>query len=181
MNIILISGKARHGKDTAAQFIEAELKRRGKTVLIVHYGDLVKFVCHTYFNWNGEKDEAGRSLLQFVGTDVVRTNNPDFWTTFTADILTYFKDGWDYVIIPDCRFPNELSVMSSRGFHTTHLQIFRPNYTSPLTEQQQQHESETALDSTVPDHYINNYGTLEELDHELKLWVADYLSDPEVH
>ncbi len=41
----------------------------GYKVLIAHYADLVKYVAKTFFEWNGEKDEYGRSLLQHIGTE----------------------------------------------------------------------------------------------------------------
>lgn len=41
-------------------------------VLVTHFGDLVKYVCEKFFDWDGVKDESGRSLLQYVGTNKVR-------------------------------------------------------------------------------------------------------------
>ena len=71
MKVICISGKAQHGKDTSALMVKEMLEDDGYKVLIAHYGDLVKYICRTFFQWNGEKDEAGRSLLQRIGTDAV--------------------------------------------------------------------------------------------------------------
>ena len=68
MQVIVISGKAQHGKDTTAGFLKDALEADGYPVLIAHYGDLVKYVCKMYLGWNGEKDEYGRSLLQYAGT-----------------------------------------------------------------------------------------------------------------
>ena len=73
MKVVCISGKAQHGKDTTAGMMKTVLESMGHTVLIAHYGDLVKYVCRTFFGWNGEKDAYGRSLLQKVGTDIVRS------------------------------------------------------------------------------------------------------------
>ena len=78
MKVILISGKARHGKDTLAGMMKEELERKSKRVLIAHYADLLKFICKNFFGWNGEKDDNGRALLQRVGTDVIRKQNPDY-------------------------------------------------------------------------------------------------------
>lgn len=49
MKIVCISGKAQHGKDTTAKLLEEILEAQGNRVLIVHYGDLVKYVCKTFF------------------------------------------------------------------------------------------------------------------------------------
>ena len=101
MKVITISGKAQNGKDTTAGFLKDALEADGYSVLITHYGDLLKYICQKFFNWNGEKDEKGRSLLQYVGTDVIRAEQPDFWVGFVSNILDLFPDTWDYVLIPE--------------------------------------------------------------------------------
>ena len=53
MKVVCISGKAQHGKDTTAGMMKTVLESMGHTVLIAHYGDLVKYVCRTFFGWNG--------------------------------------------------------------------------------------------------------------------------------
>lgn len=163
MKIIAISGKAGAGKDTTAGFLKEYLETQtDKRVLVTHYGDLVKYVCKTFFNWDGNKDEYGRSLLQKVGTDKVRAVKPEFWTDFVIDILKAFPDEWDVVIIPDVRFPNELERLREVG-DVTHLRIVSDINHANLTEEQKRHPSETALDNVMPDFYLsNNYEALQE-------------------
>ncbi len=164
MKVILISAKAQHGKDTAAELLKEMLN--GK-VLIGHYADLLKYICKTYFDWNGEKDEAGRTLLQRIGTDIIRKKQPDYWVKFLADIITFFPEKWDYIIIPDCRFPNEIEYMKKR-FDTTTIRVKRLNYDNGLTEEQKQHPSETALDNYKFDYYINAPSGIDNLKKEIE-------------
>ncbi len=173
MKIICISGKAQHGKDTAASILKEELEADGYSVLVTHYADLLKYICKTFFDWNGEKDEYGRRLLQYVGTDVIRAKEPDYWVKFTAGILELFADNWDYAIIPDCRFPNELDYLRERGFDVTHLRVVRTGFESQLTPEQLAHPSETALDHCAPDHFIMNGGSLEDLRRAVTSWIMD--------
>ncbi len=175
MKVICISGKAGHGKDTAAALMEEELEAEGYRVLIAHYADLVKYICSTFVDWNGVKDEAGRHILQYVGTDAVRARNPDFWVNFIADILSFFPDEWDWVLIPDARFPNEIEVLKERGFDVTHVRIVRTDFLSSLTEEQQSHLSETALDDAVPDERVENSGSLDELRVKISKFVTALL------
>lgn len=175
MKIILISGKAQHGKDTTAKFPQDALRENGQRVLIAHYGDLVKYVCQKFFGWNGEKDEAGRALLQQVGTDRVRAQDENYWVRFLADILTMFTDQWDYVLIPDCRFPNEISYLKDAGLDVLHVRVVRLFFISPLTREQQNHPSETALDSVAPDVLIYNEGNLDAL-RNAALDLLDHLA-----
>jgi len=163
MRIICISGAAGSGKDTAASLIAERLTRRGKSVLITHYADLLKFMCKQLFDWNGEKDEAGRQMLQYVGTDVVRAHDPNCWVDFIIWELMLFKDHWDCVIIPDCRFPNELNRLKESGFDVVHVGVERPGLASTLTEEQKQHASETSMANVTPDFTLHNNGTITML------------------
>ena len=121
MKVITISGKAQNGKDTTAGFLKDALEADGYSVLITHYGDLLKYICQKFFNWNGEKDEKGRSLLQYVGTDVIRAKSPNYWADFIVNFFSMFQDEWDYVILPDCRFPNEYELFKYSGIDTPWL------------------------------------------------------------
>lgn len=167
MKVVVISGHAQNGKDTTANFLEKELKDAGKKVLVAHYADLLKYICKTFFNWDGKKDERGREILQYVGTDVIRNKSPDFWVNFIVEMLTLFKDEWDYVLIPDTRFPNEIDRLKQEGFDTVHIRVLRPHFDNQLTEAQKNHPSETALDNTLPDLFVLNNGTLEDLDEQV--------------
>lgn len=163
MDVICISGKAGSGKDTVADFLKDILESREKSVVIFHYADLLKFICSKYFGWDGKKDEQGRTLLQYVGTDVVRKKYPGFWVSFFNDFIELFYDQWDYIIVPDCRFPNEIwgvlvpdGKKDYKGVYK--LRIERPGYDNGLTEEQKQHPSETSLDNETFDYTIINEG-----------------------
>jgi hypothetical protein len=173
VRIILISGKARHGKDTTAEFLKSALESDGYSVLIAHYGDLVKYICKTFFGWDGNKDESGRTLLQYVGTDIIRNQDENYWVRFIAGVLGFFKNKWDYVLIPDCRFPNEIDYIKEMGFDASHVRVIRENFESSLTPEQQMHPSETALDNVRADYYIINNGTKEVLQNKITQWVAE--------
>jgi hypothetical protein len=162
MKIVLISGKAQNGKDQSAIFLKELMELDGKKVLLTHYADLLKYICKTFFNWNGEKDVLGRQILQRVGTDVIRNQNPDYWVNFINDFLFMFQDEWDYVLIPDCRFPNEINKMLEYGWDVFSLRINRIDFESNLTEEQKEHISETALDNYQFDYIIN---TISDLDY----------------
>lgn len=162
MKVITISGKAQHGKDTTAGMLREILEGDGHSVRVMHYADLLKFMCKAFFDWSGEKDKTGRQILQYVGTDVIRAKRPNFWVDFIKSVLELFPDEWEYVIIADTRFPNEVDTMK-HSFDTTHVRVFRTNFTSPLSPEQQAHTSETALDTYDYDYAIVNDGTLEDL------------------
>lgn len=155
MKIITISSKAKGGKDFSANLIKQKLESKGEKVLITHYADLLKYICKTFFGWDGKKNVEGRTLLQYVGTDIIRKKNPDYWINFIIGILNLFPNEWDYVLIPDTRFPNENDLMKEY-FDVTTVRVIRPNFDNGLTEEQKNHESETALDDYEFDYRIIN-------------------------
>ena len=169
--IICLSGKAGSGKDTVAAMLKSELESKGHSAHIIILADLLKYICTSQLGWDGKKDEEGRSLLQRVGTDVIRANEPSFFADFVAKMIGWFGDQWDYIIVPDCRFKNELSILRDCGYKLKHLYVVRDMQFSKLTEYQQHHSSETEMDSVVPDAYINNFGTIEDL----KITVRNYI------
>lgn len=180
MKIVCIAGKAQNGKDTTAKFLSDALTAEGHKVLIAHFGDLVKYVCKTFFGWDGKKDEKGRTLLQYVGTDKIRAVSPDYWANFIVSILNIFRNKWDYVLLPDCRFPNEYEIFETFDLKAVLLRVERPNFASPLTPEQQAHPSETALDNYGCDIRLKNDGSLEALQCKIEQEVLPLLEGEEL-
>ena len=174
MKICCISAKAQHGKDTAAKLIKENLEKKGQRVLITHYADLLKFICKNYFGWDGEKDEAGRTLLQRIGTDVIGKEKPSYWAKFIVEILKFFEREWDFVLIPDTRYPIEISTMKE-NFDAVVLRVERPCYDNGLTTAQKSHPSEITLDGYRFDDVIYNDSTLEEFERKVKLFADAFL------
>lgn len=166
MKVIVISAKAQHGKDTTAELFKEVAEQNGKRVLITHYADYLKYICKEWFGWNGRKDDNGRNVLQKVGTNLARGNNPDIWVNVIVESLKAFGSEYDYVLIPDCRFPNEVEIMRS-SFDTTSLRVHRVDFESFLTYEQKHHISETALDDYKFDYYISTKD-LQALRFEVK-------------
>lgn len=159
--IVLISGKARSGKDTFAMYFSAEAKLHGKRVLTIKYGDILKFICKEYFDWDGIKDEKGRTLLQQIGTNLCRENNPDIWVNCVIEIIKGLQSNYEYVLIPDARFPNEIRKWWQTDFDSITVRIERMNkddteYDNGLSEEQKQHPSETELDDWIFNYHVYN-------------------------
>lgn len=146
MKIILISGKAEAGKTTAANIIKYYLCGIGKRAAIVPYGQYVKDTAKMIFGWDGQKDENGRQLLQWWGTDVVRKKNENFWVNTVMRLAAVLDGEIDYLIIDDCRFPNEIDLWKDEYGYLT-LRIERPGHENALNDEQRKHPSETALDN----------------------------------
>lgn len=168
--IILISGKAEHGKTTAANCMKDILEKNGYKVTITRYAKYLKEIAADYCGWNGEKDEAGRTLLQQLGTEVIRQklNKPEFHVGRICEDIEIASDYVDFVIIDDVRYPNEIYYPVAK-FGKEKVYIYRVNrlnedgtpFENSLSEEQRNHLSETALDNFPFDDKVS-VSTLDE-------------------
>lgn len=173
--IITVSGKAGAGKDSLALLLKKKLEDKGNNVIIFHYADALKFICRQYFDWDGEKDLYGRTLLQTVGTDIARTSNPDYWVIIAHMIIDVLLEDNDYIIIPDCRFPNEIETWEDNL--VAWIKVSRPGFdNSKLNSEQKHHASETSLDDYDFSHEIEA-NNLEELEEAAEWFVNDLLEN----
>ena len=166
MRVIAISGKAESGKDTIAKEIKYLLEEQNYKVMIIHFADVLKFVCRQYFDWDGQKDDYGRSLLQQVGTEMREKNNPNMWVNITKELIRGIGAEFDWVLVPDTRFKEEINMLNEY-FDCTSIRVLRQDINSygmasdhinHLTNEQRAHKSECDLDDYKFDHFIiNNY------------------------
>lgn len=152
MDLILLSGKAGCGKTTVGNMLKEIIEEDEKRVILSNFADLLKYIAKTFFDWNGEKDKQGRYLLQHIGTDIIRKEDENFWTGFIEEMIYFFGDKWDYMIITDARFPNEIDFFKEHEFMNNNLRntfsfrLIRDELKTTLSPEAQRHESETALD-----------------------------------
>ena len=164
MRVIAISGKAESGKDTIAKEIKQLLEEQNYKVMIIHFADVLKFVCRQYFDWNGEKDEYGRTLLQQVGTEMREKNNPNMWVNITKELIRGIGVEFDYVLVPDTRFKEEIEMLNEY-FDCISVRVLRQDidaygvtrvHVNHLTDEQRAHKSECDLDDYKFDFFISN-------------------------
>ena len=166
--VVLISGFARSGKDTSAGMLKTILEGMGQRVKVTHYADHLKNLCKDWLDWDGIKDDYGRTLLQYVGTNIVREQYPAYWVDHMVQMLKFFGNMFDVVLIPDTRFPNEIERIRQSGYPIIHLRIDRGvDFDNGLTDEQKNHISETALIDYPRDILVQNDGTLEDLHFKL--------------
>lgn len=181
MEILMISGKSGSGKDTIANIMKEKLEKAGYNCITLHYADLVKYYLKQYYNWNGVKDEKGRTLLQQLGTNKVRAKYPDYWAETIAKFLAAIPNDFDCAFIPDARFPNEIEVVKQYNPQAFSIRIERydkegKNYVNPLfTSEQLNHPSETSLDDYKDfDYIVENYNeNLTELEESANTILTD--------
>ena len=154
-----MSGKARSGKDTAADVI---LKKYNGIPFA--FADDVKKIAYNHFGWHGEKDELGRKLLQDIGT-TGRNYNRDLWANKTVDMIQEWSlqsSGNQLAVVTDTRYPNEIQRIKHEFTDVVTIRITRDSV------EKLKHPSETALDQwTDWDYLVGNNGSLEEFQEKI--------------
>lgn len=162
MKVVAIAGKARNGKTTVANIFKNIASDNGESSIIVSYAGYVKYICSTYYGWDGKKDEPGRTLLQSIGDGYREKYGKNYWIDrLVADIETL--DGtYDYILIDDCRYPNEI-ILQKKMYDTYSVRVNREDFESDLSEEQKKHRSEVALDDFEFDYEISSLSGIEKL------------------
>ena len=163
MQVILIGGKARSGKDTLADFLTENLEKQGKKVCKIQVGQYIKYYAMKYFGWDGEEETKPRDLLIELGTEIIRKKiDPDFHIDRLIQdikVLSYF---YDTFVVSDIRFPVEIEKPKKEFDNVTTIKMIRNS--DELNDAQKSHVTETGLDSFNSfDYVIENEGSLEEL------------------
>ena len=111
MKVYLISGPARNGKDTIANFLEDEYVRRGYKVCRTQISKYLKMYIKDYFGWDGSEETKPRDLLQKLGTDIIREKlkKERFFVDRTIEDIDILSHFFDVMIISDIRFPLEIT------------------------------------------------------------------------
>lgn len=99
-------------------------------------------------------------LLQKLGTELGRANNPQVWINCVKEVLKALKTECDFFLVPDCRFPNELD-WDDTPFFTFTVRLERKNedgtnYVNHLTPEQKNHPSEISLDNYGFNYVVEN-------------------------
>lgn len=181
MKIILISGKARSGKDYLSQLLKERLEKDGLKVFKTAFADKLKEYLCILFNLSLEElnnlknsevpfTKNGltmRNLLQKFGTDIF-TNKIDkfFWIKETAKEI--IDKNPDIVIISDLRFKDEIEINKFVCASQIAVRII-----SEDSIQSSSHISENDLNDYTFDYYFkNDYSrtteTIEKLYNLLK-------------
>ena len=172
--IFLISGKARHGKDTFSSFLKEAYENNGKKVIVTQLSKYIKYYAREITGWNLTEEDTPRELLQNLGTNIIREKlgMEDLFIKRMIDDIKIFSCFYDAIIISDVRLKKEIDDLKEAYPNLTSINVFRPNFDNGLTEEQKKHKTEIDLDDYDKfDLRIINT-TLEELKEDaIKLYT----------
>ena len=164
--IYLISGKARYGKDTTANFIKEIYESAGKKVINLQFSSYIKEYAKKISGWDGKEETKPRELLQILGTDIIRRKiDEEFFIKKIIDDIKVYSFFFDIITISDVRAKKEIINVSEAFEKVVSININRPNFDNGLTEEQKKHFTEIDLDDFNEFSYIllndKDLGTLK--------------------
>ena len=174
MKLYLICGKARAGKDTFAKLIKQEEEKNNKKVCILKLTAPLYRWAEDYFNYDKEKDEKPRELLQTIGYDILqlKLKKKDFLLDYLITTIEILDDYYDVGLITDGRLVHEIEVLKEKypNIKTILLTNMKDN---KLTNKEKNHQTEIDLDDYKDFDYIVENKDMESLKLEALKIVED--------
>lgn len=173
--IIMLSGKARSGKDTTSLMLSEMLEAKGYKVITIQGSSYIKEYAKKISDWDGSEETKPRQLLQELGTSVIRKQIDElFFVKRVIDDIRVYSYYFDYVIVSDVRVKVEIDVPRQHFDNICAVNITRPNFDNGLTEEQKKHFTEIDLDDYDKfDYEIVNDGSIEDLKKKVEKFIGD--------
>lgn len=181
--IILIAGKAQSGKNVVAKYLQKEYQQKNKEVIISPYTKYLKRYIQEITGIPVTEKRKPRDLLQQISSKLIKEKlkQPNFFIRRQIEdimIYSYFKD---IIIVPDVRFPEEITAIKKQFPNVVSIQVNRKNYQSTLTKLQQQDITETALDHYQQFDYVIENTTKKELKQQIQTILKQISESREDH
>jgi dephospho-CoA kinase len=170
---LALTGKLRAGKDSVADYLVDRYGFRR-----VAFADALKRFAHEIFPWVPETPKP-RALYQSLG-QAVRTVDESVWVRHAlAEVDRLTAQGYS-VVVTDLRQPNEFEALRAAGF--TIVRVTAPDEVriaralaagDDFTVHDLAHETELHVDAFAVDYEIDNSGSLEWLQTQIDVLLAD--------
>lgn len=154
MKFILIAGKAGAGKTTLANM----LSKRLESSKVLSFANPVKKIAYE-LGWDGNKDNAGRKLLQTIG-DVGREYKETIWIELSLREINKEK----YIIFDDLRYYNEYKYMKDNFRDIYTILVTCRSYNLDPSLSKHSSENDIVNKKDLYNYIVCNNRTLEHLD-----------------
>lgn len=174
MKLYLICGKARAGKDTFAKLIKQEEEKDNNKVCILKLTAPLYSWAEDYFNYDKEKDEKPRELLQTLGYDILqfKLKKKDFLLDYLITTIEVLDNYYDVGLITDGRLVHEIEVLKEK-YPNIKTILLTNKQDNKLTNKEKNHQTEIDLDDYKDFDYIVENKDMESLKLEALKIVED--------
>jgi len=198
--IIALSGVAGNGKDTVADYLVnnhgfrresfAGNLKDGISAMFGWDREMLEGRSKSSREWREQVDEwwakrldmpqlTPRWILQYVGTDVIRSNfHDDMWI---ASLENKLRKADDNIVISDVRFKNEVAMLRNLGAVCVEVTRFeKPDWYQIAIgggslEDSGIHRSEYDWIGTKFDHTLDNNSSMDKLYEQIESLLSNYI------
>lgn len=148
MNLYIIGGKAKNGKNTFSKLIKEELKTHGYEPCIMHLTEPLYTYARNHFEWDEYSNEKPREFLQKMGIEIIKEKlgKKTFLLDRLVEDIEILSNFFDTFIITDARLKMEFEYLKEKFPNTTTIKLERDNFDNGLSENEKQHLTEVDLD-----------------------------------
>ena len=174
MKLYLICGKARAGKDTFAKLIKQEEEKDNNKVCILKLTAPLYSWAEDYFDYDKEKEEKPRELLQTLGYDILqlKLKKKDFLLDYLITTIEVLDNYYDVGLITDGRLVHEIEVLKEK-YPNIKTILLTNKKDNKLTNKEKNHQTEIELDDYKDFDYIVENKDMESLKLEALKIVED--------
>lgn len=179
MQLYLISGKIKTGKDTCGRFLQEEYQKLGKTSCILPMSGPLREFAKNYFGWDGKDETKPRELLQRLGTEVIREklHKDTFLIDRAIEDIEILSLYFDVIIVTGIRRKEEIDFLKKRFPGAISIHMIRSLHYDDLSEASKNHYTEHALDDYHDYDYCMKDLSLKELQEKIAQIVKERGSD----
>lgn len=179
MQLYLISGKIKTGKDTCGRFLQEEYQKLGKTSCILPMSGPLREFAKNYFGWDGKDETKPRELLQRLGTEVIREklHKDRFLIDRAIEDIEILSLYFDVIIVTGIRRKEEIDSLKKRFPGAISIHMIRSLHYEGLSEASKNHYTEHALDDYHDYDYCMKDLSLKELQEKIAQIVKERGSD----
>lgn len=171
--LYVLAGKARTGKDSAANIIEAYYTKKNYKVIRYSCTVYLKEYIKKLYSWDGMEQTKPRDILQRMGNEI-RDKYPNYFINRMEEDIRFLQNHADIIIVTGVRLTKELEILNKID---NNILIKMEKENNDLTEKQKQDITEIDVDNYKNFDYIiynDDYNNLEnkiiklieEVEHE---------------
>lgn len=157
--LIVLSGKARSGKDTVTRIlIDYYKNKKSITVSFAYY-------LKDYLRRMGlyQEENKPRRLMQEFGLHLKEKMGSKFFINRLLEDIKVLEEYYDVIIVTDARLKEEMISLKEKYPQMKSMRIVRENYDNGLSETEKNDITEMDLDDfSFFDYVVYNNNTLEE-------------------
>lgn len=167
--IIIATGKARSGKNTAVSFLKEKYEQKNKKVVVLSFVAPLKEYIIKSGLWNGLDETKPRELLIYFGTDIIRKKIDEmFYIKRMIQDIEVYSYLVDVILIDDARLKIEVNSIKENFNKVKVIRINRENINEI------NHITENDLDNyKFYDSVLENNSSLKELEKKVDFLVNE--------